>query len=519
MSTNNGSANGRQLTEHRAELMARRPHPATNRAFDRFRVAVSSRPQEDQEKLAGLFMRTESEATNAFRADDWTFPFEMNEIIDRVKTATNNWPRRVGQELFIEDGKGGVIWLQTPAALFGYLQSAIGVVRWYRGTGCATKEEFAFELRRQATAYDAIEAYPHEPPLNGHYYLKNAIDLDRANGSKLRELLNKFSPATDVDRSLILAYLLTLVWGGAPGQRPAFLFTSDDEDTGRGVGKSTLAKIGARLVGGFIRAAPDDTFAELMPRLLSSEAATRRVALLDNVKKLRFSWGDLEGLITTDVISGKKLYVGEGRRPNTVLWSITLNGANLSTDLAQRCVIIKLSRPLYAAEWEDRTVAFVEANRWEILSDLIGVLRQPADPLARCSRWGAWEKGVLSRVDEPADCQRVIEERQTEHDDDRSQANLVHEFFENELRLRTHDPDRENIWIPSSEAAKWLTEALGEKMPTNRASTMLGTLGVKCLRSSRQRAYGRGWCWNGEEAGQQAMVKLRERPFYAGVAT
>ena len=54
-------------------------------------------------------------------------------------------------------------------------------------------------------------------------------------------------------------------------------------------------------------------------------------------------------MITTDIISGKRLYMGEGRRPNTITHVITLNGASLSKDLAQRCIPIKLARPKWRA--------------------------------------------------------------------------------------------------------------------------------------------------------------------------
>ncbi len=137
---------------------------------------------------------------------------------------------------------------------------------------------------------------------------------------------------------------LSAFWGGPPGQRPAYLIESVDDDGkgGRGVGKSKLAQAVAALAGGHIDARPGEDIDKLMTRLLSAAALDRRVALLDNVKTLRFSWADLEALITADVISGRALYVGEGRRLNTLLWIITLNQASLSRDMAQRVVPVRL---------------------------------------------------------------------------------------------------------------------------------------------------------------------------------
>ena len=64
---------------------------------------------------------------------------------------------------------------------------------------------------------------------------------------------------------------------------------------------------------------------DLMPRLLSPSAGMLRVVRLDNVKSHRLSSADLESLITSSVISGKRLYAREGRRPNTLTCVLTLN--------------------------------------------------------------------------------------------------------------------------------------------------------------------------------------------------
>ena len=47
----------------------------------------------------------------------------------------------------------------------------------------------------------------------------------------------------------------------------------------------------------------------------------------------------------------KKMYIGEAQRPNTLTWFVTLNGAYLSKDLAQRCVLIRLDRPTFTGNW------------------------------------------------------------------------------------------------------------------------------------------------------------------------
>ncbi len=93
------------------------------------------------------------------------------------------------------------------------------------------------------------------------------------------------------------------------------------------------------------------------------------------MKSHRFSWAELEALITASIISGKRMYVGEGRRPNMLTWFITLNGASLSTDMAQRCVIIKVGEPARTGTWEEDATRFVEENRLRIVADCIAFLQ------------------------------------------------------------------------------------------------------------------------------------------------
>jgi len=109
-------------------------------------------------------------------------------------------------------------------------------------------------------------------------------------------------------------------------------------------------------------------------RILSPEASFLRVAVLDNVKMIRFSWAELEHLITTDIISGHRMYRGEGRRLNTLLWFITMNGGRLSKDLAKRSVVIRVGRPQYDGHWDREIHEYIEANRWRIIADAFALL-------------------------------------------------------------------------------------------------------------------------------------------------
>ena len=70
------------------------------------------------------------------------------------------------------------------------------------------------------------------------------------------------------------------------------------------------------------------------------------------------------------MISGHRLYHGEGRRSNTLTWTLTLNGASLSKDLAQRVIVVVLDRPEYSPNWEDDVRTYIDEYRWHIFSDI-----------------------------------------------------------------------------------------------------------------------------------------------------
>ena len=426
-------------------------------------------------------------------------PFIRSELLK----VTPGWPRRVGPMLFVEDGEGAPLWIESPACLFGWIASNLSdqepnSIKWTSGSSMVSEAQFHAYLCQASENFDAIEAYPHYPELPRTYYMHH--EVEGGNGKALKELLARFKPASLVDGDLLLAFFLSILWGGQPGQRPAWLFTTDDADanqgTGRGIGKSTVPRLGSRLVGGAMSISTEEKMEAIKTRLLSAEGMRCRLALLDNIKTLRLSLSDLEALITSDVISGRQLYVGEGRRPNNITWALTLNGANLSTDLAQRCVPLKLARPDYSATWEDETVHLIESKRWAIIGDAVAILKGTPATLARHSRWASWERSVLAHVGDPSECQRVIEERQGEIDDDVAEADLVEAGFAAQLVKNNHDPDTAVVFFSSKQAAEILNETLGEKYPVNRANVFLGILKISSIRKSNLAAE-RGWTWIG----------------------
>jgi hypothetical protein len=429
------------------------------------------------------------------------------EVWGALSRLTGGWPRRVGGLLFAADGYKPR-WLARTEDLFAWIGSCLAEpVRWAAGEDMVSQAVFHAYLRQTAECHEAVEMLPHYPPLRGHYYLHP--EPAGGDGSTLNELLGRFCPATPTDFDLIHAAFLTPFWGGPAGARPAFLIESDgDDEGGRGTGKTTLAKAVAHLAGGHFDARPTEDYGRLVGRLLTPNALTRRVALLDNVKTLRFSWADLEGLITSDTINGHRLYAGDASRPNHLTWFLTLNHASLSKDLAQRCVIIHVKRPRYDAEWWAETEKFMDDNRWALVGDILAQLGGPKKELGKYSRWAAWEKGVLARVDDPAACQALIVERQAAVDGDQEEADTVRLAFAGMLTARGHNPDREVIFIPSAEAADVVKNATGENRSAQRATAYLLTLAIPELRKGNWTDGGRGWRWTGRESTGQAAVYL-----------
>jgi hypothetical protein len=439
-------------------------------------------------------------------ADD-DAPLTMAKIITRIQAATGAWPRRVDGELFVCDGSG-ISWIPEVSALFGWLHARTGKpIPWHnKRIGLITKNELYAELKRTSQKYIAVEELPHEPQLAGHFYTTEAPPA--GDGSTVAALLDRFSPQTQIDRDLLLAALATPLWGGGGGQRPAFVITAE---AGRGIGKSKVAHIIGHVYGGFLDFSPKDEMREIKQRLLSPEGLVRRVALLDNVKSLRFSWSELESLITSPSISGKRMYVGEGTRPNVLTWFITLNGAALSTDMAQRSVIIKLSIPQRSGTWEAETTAFAIENRQKIFGDLIGFLRQPPAALASFSRWATWEQAILSRLPEPNEAQAVILERQAVVDVEAEDSAIFEDYIEEQLRRLEYDTDTDTVHISVEVATRWFNWANHEKHRPGAVTRMMKQLieenRTKNLRLNPCKTYGRGFQWVGKNADFTTTVK------------
>ncbi len=214
--------------------------------------------------------------------------------------------------------------LKNHIDLFSYLGiEYAGVPDWPKGKGFMTREELFSALEKRLPRYDSIEFVPHSRLLKGIYYVPP--ELPAPDDSVINDLLNFFTPETLEDRSLILALFMTVVWGGAPGQRAPFAITGKG---GRGSGKSTLAETAAKIIGQTpIQGSTKGKSEELVKRLLSSGSYQKRVVMFDNETPTgsRIGNGEFASLFTLEEISGHQLYIGEASRKNYLTWIMTMN--------------------------------------------------------------------------------------------------------------------------------------------------------------------------------------------------
>ncbi len=474
--------------------------------------------RDDPAKSANLSGGTSAGGlSNAERENERLTHRPLSEILSELFELTANWPRRVGPMLFVHQGQD-VDYLRSPAGLFGWLKSVIPDVRWYACPGCTTKEELFHELQRTATSYLSIQKFPHEPKIEGYYYTKRV--LKRGDGKTLDALVDRFSQATPEDRSLIKAAIVTPSWGGLFGARPIFVITA----SGRGHGKTALAESIGQIYGGCLAFSKQEDPLVMKQRLLSPEGMGLRIYLIDTLKSAKFSSADFESLVTAPVISGKRMFVGEGNRPNDLTPFVTVNGPSFVTDLAQRSVFIRLRKPAYSGTWQSETRQFIDANREALVADIVAFLRRPRTTLAKHTRWAEWERDVICRLPNADKLQRVIASRQRESNVDSDLAERLGEEIRKRLQAQGHDLESQRIRIPSKVMTGWYNAALGNTAAgrvendslVSRIVKQLSDEGqLKQVRKDPSRKHGRCFVWTGPQYKEGPTVMFEFKPRFS----
>lgn len=433
---------------------------------------------------------------------DNKLPTKMTDLIEQVPT-----------KLFTVNGmlcahdRFGVCELATPAALFGLLKRYMNV-QWGGGLGMVSQNEFYEELTRTAPGFDTVQDYPHYPLVPNVYYVTGTPQP----GNKLDELLSFFRPSSELDRLLIKAAIVTQCWGGPCGSRPLIVITSPD---GQGAGKTAAAELICEVGGGGLMLKPAE-LPKFTERLFSSKGQNKRSVILDNIRSDNFKSADLEQYVTAQVISGKKLFVGEGRMDNILNWYVTLNGPSLGKDIAQRAVIAEVVKGPSDPGWLQRSRAFVAEHREAIIGDCLEILRQSPRPMDLGEfRWGPWAANVLSKMDRADTLLDLILDRQRECDADAEEAAIIADAVSQEIGKRGFDPDKFFGRIPAATLAQWVGNSTGSHVTTTKLAAMLRQTPVAQLSKDPSRTHGRCYRWRGSDSAGDISNELLDANSFA----
>lgn len=445
---------------------------------------------------------------------DVRLPITAEQIAANLDKITPGWPRVLNRQLlFTHDKNGAIVFLPTASNLFAELCHHNANAFWAKSlVGGVSREDFFLYLHGHVQCHTDISMIPHYPPIDGVYYVNGGKFNTLSDGSYFEDLLSYFSPASLEDKALIAGAFMSPFWGGPPGDRPAFFFEALDGD-GRGYGKSALtAAIGA-VAGGFIDMNLFKNGDGLGKAIINSDPAIR-VIRFDNIKSNRLSHGEIEGIITSPMISGHMLRTGTVSRQNNYTYLFTLNDASLSKDLAQRAVRIKLIKPSYSDGWKASLSSFIRENREKIVGDILGVLSSENSLRVKdSSRFPSWDSAVLSRaahfvgVDSHEVLLKMVTDRKTEVDSDDeifSKESLFDMVASNISRFRksvvlskvaTINPEINPVAITKPVMLEWLRRHSGNSgMSAKRAHLIFTKAGLPNIADSKTNTL-RFWLW------------------------
>jgi len=262
----------------------------------------------------------------------------------------------------------------------------------------------------QTRVWLEVERFPHAPAMEAHYYAyRGTRDDYQPDGRYLVELLGFFDQVSEpYHRALFAASVLSVFWGGPYGKRPFFYFFARLQDSG----KTTAAEMITLLVGGFASLNFGQRDEErLKERILSDEFAGTRCLLADNIL-CRVDSPLLAELATASWISGKKLRVGEAKKPNSLCVFLTGNNPQLNSDISTRTFFVKFD-PIQSvgeagkditerSSWATRLRDFLRVHNSHVMADCLMILSQdvPAADFSGVTkeRNAEWVEGVLVKV-------------------------------------------------------------------------------------------------------------------------
>lgn len=372
-----------------------------------------------------------------------------------------------------------------------------------------TKEEFHAHVKNlRVDRFVGVATIPHVPEIPGIFYLP--CRLPESTGEALAEFMGALNPETEDDRKLLLAMLLTPMWGGSKGQRPAFVLSAR---TGIASGKTATAHAVAAVYDGAFELPDGEEWRETSKHLMDDDALGKRILLADNVKGTMSS-RCLETLVTSPTISGHRMYIGGMSRPNFMTLFVTSNVPRLSADLASRCVSVKIGGLRHGVDFIAWFNAFMASpKRAMLLADIRALLMGPDKEqivATNFDRFSEWQRGVLQKIDGANRLAQIIQERRTETDADAERAESIAEAIQDWVFKNAPGTDQEGrrkITRDQMHALLRAAHVVPEDMGKNAVHTLLcnlmgsnGPLGQ--LEDSKRRDQGpRVWLWSETDHG------------------
>lgn len=386
-------------------------------------------------------------------------PLTMQEMAADMRQLCGEWPKVLCNSLIwrvedrIED-------LMQPYDLTAFVARHSTNTEFKLGKEFITRNEFFRDCRSHCDRIESIEYSPHFPPRDDTYYMCEQPEPADAM-HHLNHVLDFLNPETDVDRLLILSLIVTVFWSRA-GAKPAFFVTAP---SGRGAGKSKLIDLCAQIADtGVLNINQMEKEDKMLERIMSPLSRRQRIIRLDNVKSEKLGWQALEAMITSPILSGRQMYVGEAWRRNTMTWTLTGNSPGVTTDIAQRTVFIHLGRPTYGSDWEGYVFGYVKQHRQEIWREIAHFFARPVQENYQAkTRWAEWEREILSRIGNTDATLGLMRERAITYDADRNECRELIEIITNNLDFYA-TPN--NIFVPTTTLLKWLRESGQDRVTT-----------------------------------------------------
>lgn len=418
-------------------------------------------------------------------------PLVMNSILSRFKASCGDWPRKWNERLFVIGADGQARFLPSTNTFISWLMEH-KPFDWE--PKFITKAEFFESVVRNASPVSSIEVSPHFPPFADRYY--TCDDPSIGDGGELDKLLKLLKPTSDIDRQLIISLMLSVLWGGPAGERPAFLVESTATDANKSVGsgKSQLTDIISRIAGMGDLAHIDIEMQDItkMKQYIARDTTGARVLLLDNAKGRSIGGAEFESLITCTQVSGHVLYQGLAYKENTYTSVINGNMTMLTKDMSQRCLIVRID-PLEKYDAVAKEM-LLDLDYQKIVDDLYSVYCRPPTAIDDHTRRPIWDREILSKLNNPQAIILACRTRSASLDASSDDCNSIIETIldnldcQNEQFTNKMDIGAEPIFIPSRLLAHWLG--------TNRKGlhSVLRRLAIPELQKVKDTSH-RGYIW------------------------